>query len=139
MKDKLFLALMEAQRAHGHLSLQGFQKLNLSEGQPKTLYILLRAEGCVQKELAEMARVRPASMTVLLDRMEKQGYILRKETRVSGGKRAYRVYMTAEGKAKARQVEELVEVLEERAFSGFSGEERNLLLQMLGRVADNLS
>ena len=33
---------MEAQRAHGHLSLQGFQKLNLSEGQPKTLYILLR-------------------------------------------------------------------------------------------------
>ena len=65
MKDKLFLALMEAQRAHGHLSLQGFQKLNLSEGQPKTLYILLRAEGCVQKELAEMARVRPASIAIM--------------------------------------------------------------------------
>ncbi len=138
MTDKIFLALLEAQGAHGDLSRQGFQRLNLSEGQPKILYILLRIEGCVQKELADIAKVRPSTMTVLLDRMEKQGYIKREETKVSGGKRAYKVYLTEEGRVLANQVEELIEELEEQSFKGFSKEEREVLLSMLDRVTRNL-
>lgn len=138
MKDKIFLALLETQGAHAELARIGFQRMNLSEGQPKILYILLRTEGCVQKELAEKAQVRPSTITVLLDRMEKQGYIYREETRISGGKRAYKIFLSDEGKSLAHQVNELVEELEERSFKGFSGEERKKLLEMLGRVAENL-
>lgn len=139
MKDKIFLALLETQGAHGKLARKEFQKMNLSEGQPKILYILLKTEGCVQRELAERAQVRPSTMTVLLDRMEKQGYVYREETKVSGGKRAYKVFLSDEGKRLAHRVDELVEELEEKSLKGFSGEERKKLLEMLGRVAENLT
>ena len=138
MKNKIFLALLETQGAHAELARMEFQKMNLSEGQPKILYVLLKEEGCVQKELAGIAQVRPSTMTVLLDRMEKQGYIYREETRISGGKRAYKIFLSDEGKSLAHQVNELVEKLEERSFKGFSDEERKKLLEMLGRVAENL-
>ncbi len=138
MKDKIFLALLETQSAHWNLARQGFAQLELTEAQPKILYILLRMEGCVQKELAEAAQIRPSSLTVLLEKMEKQGLIQREETKVSGGKRAYQVYFTKKGRKKAEEVVELVEELEERSFQGFRKDERKLLLQMLGRVAGNL-
>lgn len=138
MTDKIFLALLEAQGAHGNLSRQGFQRLNLSEGQPKILYILARVEGCVQRELASLAGIRPSTMTVVLDRMEAQGYIYREETKVSGGKRAYKVFLTENGREMAGKVETLVEELEEKSFAGFTDKERELLLSMLDRVTKNL-
>lgn len=136
---KIFIELLRTQGAHAELARVGFQKLNLSEGQPKILYILLRTEGCVQKELADIARVRPSTMTVLLDRMEKQELIYREETKISGGKRAYKIFLTEKGKEFAYKVEKLVDELEERSFKGFSKEERILLFELLARVGDNLS
>lgn len=138
MNEKIFMLLLETQGAHAQLARQGFQKLDLSEGQPKILYILLNNQGCVQKELAQWAKVKPSTMTVLLDRMENQGMIYREETKVSGGKRAFKIFLTEEGKSRAMQVNQLVEELEERSFTGFSNAERELLCNMLTRVKVNL-
>ena len=87
MKDKIFLALMEASAAHGMKSRVGFQKMDLSEGQPKVLYILAQNPGCVQKELAEKCGVSQPTLTAILERMiqrelvrrEKNDYVRRKE------------------------------------------------------------
>ncbi len=138
MREIFFLTLLDTQTAHWNRSRIGFQELNLSDGQPKVLYILRTMEGCVQKELAKACDIKPPSMTVMLDGLEKKGYIYRAEAKVAGGKRAYRVYLTEEGKTMAEQVYELMEEIEEECFQGISEEERSQLLKLLRRVRNNL-
>lgn len=138
MQEKIFLALLQTSAAHWNLSRKGFQELDLSDGQPKVFYILRENEGCVQKELAKICQIRESTMTVLLGRMEKQGYIYKEPKYVSGGKRAYGIFLTEEGKTKADKIIALVDELEEKSFEGFSGEERKQLFSLLGRVRENL-
>ncbi|MBQ9119723.1 MAG: MarR family transcriptional regulator [Lachnospiraceae bacterium] len=138
MGEIIFLALMDTQTAHWNRSRIGFQKLDLSDGQPKVLYILRTMEGCVQKELAKVCDIKPSSMTVMLDRLEEKGYVRREETKVSGGKRAYRIYLTEEGRQIAEKVFWLMETIEEECFQGISDTEKQLLFDLLKRVRDNL-
>ncbi len=136
---KIFLTMMETQALHQSHSRRGFARLNLSDGTPKILYILRENPGYVQKDLADRCKVKPSTMTVLLDRLEAEGLIYRETTHVSGGKSAKCVYLTEEGKKQAEDVEELMDGLEELSFKGFTDEEREQLFSLLNRVAKNLS
>lgn len=138
MQEKIFLALLETSASHWNISRKGFQKMNLSDGQPKVLYILNFNEGLVQKKLAEICQIKPSTMTVLLTRMESQGYVRREKVQVSGGKRAYAVYLTETGKALANELIQFVDELETISFHGFSQKERELLFSLLGRIKKNL-
>lgn len=139
MKDRFFLTLLTTQRAHFSRSRRGFQELNLSDGQPNVLYVLRDFEGCVQKELAGICQIKPSSMAVMLDKLQEQGFVRREETKVSGGKRAFRVFLTEEGSEMANKVHALMEEIEQECFRGFSVEEYEQLLTLLERVKDNLS
>ncbi|MBP3610630.1 MAG: MarR family transcriptional regulator [Lachnospiraceae bacterium] len=139
MREIIFLALQDTQKAHWNRSRKGFQELDLSDGQPKTLYILRAMDGCVQKELAKACDIKPSSMTVMLDGLERKGYVRREETRVSGGKRAFRVFLTKEGREMAERVFQLMETIEEECFQGISEEEKQQLFALLRRVRENLN
>lgn len=136
--EKLFLALLRASAAYAEASRVEFAKLDLTEGQPKVLYTLRRANGIVQKELAEVCKVRQSTLTVLLTKMEKQGYIYKESCYVSGRKHAYQIYLTDEGWKKAEELEVVVEDLEKQGFAGFSEEEKKNLLILLTRVEENM-
>lgn len=138
MHDKIFLALLETSSAHSELSRSEFSKLMLTDGQPKILYILRRQDGYVQKELAEICGIKPSTLTVLLSKMEKINLIKKEKDIVSGGKRAFKIYLTDKGKDIANKVENIVEKMEERSFKGFSPDEKKQLLEMLGKISDNL-
>ena len=138
MKDKVFMAILEAETAHWEQARKGFQSLNLTDAQPKVLYVMRVMEGCVQKELAEVCEIKPSSMTVLLERMVKAGYIRKEETKVSGGKRAYRIFFTEMGRTLSDQIDVIIEDLERKSLKGFSEEEREQFFSLLGRVSDNL-
>ena len=138
MREILFLSLMDTQKSHWNRSRKGFQKLDLSDGQPKVLYILRFMDGCVQKDLAKACDIKPSSMTVLLDGLERKGYVRREETKVSGGKRAFKVFLTEEGKITAEKVFWLMETIEEETFEGITPEEQQQLFSLLKRVRENL-
>lgn len=138
MTNKIFLALMETQAAHWTQSRKEFQKLSLSDGQPKILYILREFNGCVQKDLADMCKIKPSTMTVLLDRLEKEGYIEKSPVFVSGGKRAKGIFLTDTGRAMADKVYFLMEELEHKSLAGFSEAEKQALFLMLERITGNL-
>lgn len=138
LHDKLFLALLGASSAHAEASREAFAALGLTEGQPKILYILKRQDGHVQKELASICGIRQSTLTVLLARMEELNYIRRETCYVSGRKRAYKIYLTDEGRKKAEMLENVVEELEEMSFRGFSMEDRKNILIMLSKIEENM-
>ena len=138
MRKPLHVLLIAASTAHRKRFLRELTALDLTEGQPKVLAHLLREEGLLQKDLAQRCGVEPATMTALLRRMEDRGLIRREELRVSGGKRAYGVYLTQEGKERGEQALKLIDQLEEQSYRGFSEEEKDQLTALLARVAENI-
>ena len=139
MREQLIVSLLSAAAAHKKSCWAGFRELDLSPGQPKVLSQLRYQEGYLQKELAALCHVEPATMVVLLSNMEKRGLIRKEVDHVSGGKRAFRVFLTDAGKDLADRVNRVVETNEEKGFSGFSEEEKDQLISLLGRLSDNLA
>ncbi|MDD5901280.1 MAG: MarR family transcriptional regulator [Lachnospiraceae bacterium] len=139
MREQLIVSLINASTLHQKSCWAEFRKLDLSPGQPKVLSRLCFQEGYLQKELAALCHVEPATMVVLLANMEKKGLIRKEAVHVSGGKRAFRIYLTDEGRALGHEVDRMVEEVEEKSFRGFSEEEKRQLITLLERMAENLS
>jgi DNA-binding MarR family transcriptional regulator len=138
-RKMLHHALIDTSGAHYKRSYPQFQKLDLSPGQPKVLSYLNANEGCPQKELAEQCRVEPATMTVLLRSMELKGLIRKQAVYVSGGKRAFGIYLTERGMELALLVDKIIDDLQKISFKGFTPEEEDKLIELLQRVTDNLT
>lgn len=137
-ENYLHVLLITASALHKKKSRQRFQELNLSEGQPKVLSVLMANEGCLQKELARACHVEPATMTSLLKNMEKQGLICKETDFVSGSKRAYRIYYTEKGRELAVEVDDIVRELEEICFSSFTDSEKEEFLKSFRKIVDNM-
>lgn len=137
-KKHLHEALIGCYTAHKRYCFQQFQKLNLTTGQPKVLSILFNNEGYLQKELAQRCHVEPATMTSLLNNMIKKGLIYKNMVYVSGGKRAYAIYLTKDGYDMALKVNKIIEDTEVISYQDFNNKDKQLLMDLLKRIQSNL-
>ncbi len=135
---RLHTTLIGCAAAHKKCSMHEFQKLNLTTGQPKVLAILSQKEGYLQKDLAARCHVEPATMTSILSNMSGNGLVYKKQESVSGGKRAYSIYLTDKGHEMAHKVNQIVDDMEVISFQNFDDSEKQLLIQLLNRVQTNL-
>jgi DNA-binding MarR family transcriptional regulator len=118
-------------RAH-----QLLEKLGLYRGQPPVLRALWETEGLTQTELAAQMKITPATMTKMLQRMEKAGFIYRKPD--PGDQRVSRVYLTETGRSVQKDVEATWGRMNEETFANFTPEEHALLRRFLLQVRSNL-
>lgn len=140
MYERAFFAeLLDTQNTHWKVAQKGFMELNLTNGQPKIFYILRLKEGCVQKELAKLCDIKESTLTVLLKKMQEQGYIYKQTLSVSGGKRAFGIYLTETGKIKAEAIFDLTQRIDAQSLKDFREDEIELLYSMFDRIRANLS
>lgn len=111
-------------------------KYDVLPGQPPILLRLLQTDGMMQKELAEEIYIKPATLTVTIDRMEKSGHVLRQPD--PQDQRVSRVYLTEKGRTAALAVKEVLRELESACFQPFSDEEKELFRSMLMRMSAEL-
>jgi DNA-binding MarR family transcriptional regulator len=123
---------MHHSRAHALL-----EELGLYRGQPRLLFALWKQEGQTHSELAERAHVRPATISKMIQRMEKTGFLERRADEQD--QRVSRVYLTEAGHAVQDCVDVAFRQLEAETLAGFSDEECVLLRRFLGRIRDNLA
>ncbi len=101
------------------------------------LHHLWEQEGLTQSQLVENLCVQPATVSKMLDRMEKGGLVIRRpdveDSRVS------RVFLTEEGRKLQNAVGRVWEQQEQRITAGLSMEERVLLRRLLLHVLENLT
>lgn len=111
-------------------------KIGLHKGQPPILFMLWERDGLTQKEIAKELKLKPSTVTVMLKRMERAGFLKREpdlqDMRVS------RVYLTEKGKIIKKDVEDINLILENDCFSGFTLEEKILLRRFFLQILDNL-
>lgn len=124
---------------HTLFSKQVYKELapyHITSGQPKILEYLAEHDGCVQKEIATACHIEPASVTTILAKMEKDGYLYR--TTEDGNRRSLHVYLTNDGREKSLLVKETFRKCEETALEHLTREERDTLLSLLKSINDKI-
>jgi DNA-binding MarR family transcriptional regulator len=119
-------------RAHALL-----ETLGLYRGQPRLLRALYEGEGITHGDLADRLRVTPATITKMIQRMEKAGFVERHAD--PADQRVSRVYLTRAGHAIREAVDRALGTLEGEALAGLIEGERLQLYALLLRVRDNLA
>jgi DNA-binding MarR family transcriptional regulator len=132
--DSLFAQICRLKHARVHTLLEA---LSLYRGQPSVLQALWQQEGLMHTDLARRLQVQPATITKMLQRMEKAGFVERRPD--PDDQRVSRVYLTGAGQAVQADVQRVWRRLEEEAFAGFTLEERAQLQRFFQRIRENLA
>lgn len=116
-----------------HAVLEG---IGLYPGQHPLLFILGHRDGQSQKELAEKLKIKPATITVMINRMEKAGFLERRHD--SEDQRVSRIYLTEKGKRTFTLVKEKLKSISDECFRDMTEEEKVILRRLLLQVSENL-
>jgi DNA-binding MarR family transcriptional regulator len=109
----------------------------LHRGQLFILHSLWEHEGYTQSELARRNRIRPATLTAMLQRMERDGLVERKPD--PDDQRVSRVHLTEAGRRLRQVAEDSWIRIESEASAGFIPDELAQLRSLLQRVRENLT
>jgi DNA-binding MarR family transcriptional regulator len=131
--DFLLAQVCRLHHARVHTLLE---ELGLYRGQPPVLFALWEQEGATHGELAARLHVKPATITKMIKRMEKAGFVERRSD--PQDQRVSRVYLTDAGRSIRERVEQVWRTLDEETFEGFSAEERDLLQRFFLQMRENL-
>jgi len=129
--------LAQVARLHHHRAHESLDLLGLYRGQPPVLFALWNQDGLTHCELAEKLEITPATVTRMIQRMEKTGFVQRKPD--AGDQRISRVYLTETGRAVHAELQSIRDRMEVDNFAGFSDEERVILRSFLLRIRKNLA
>ncbi len=136
--EMLYRRLHSARRTAKDTLLTEYGLQNL--GQPMLLSILRqKPDGTAdsQRELAEQLHVTPATVTVSLRSMERDGYV----TKVvdSSDMRRKRIVLTDKGREVLAKLDEVYERIGVEMFNGFSKDEREQIADYFKRMIENLN
>jgi DNA-binding MarR family transcriptional regulator len=122
---------------HKHRRMhQLLDALGLYKGQPSMLRALWAEDGMTHSELAEQLDRCPATISKMVQRMEKAGFVERRSD--PSDERLSRVYLTPAGRDIKAAVEEVWGAFEEQVVTGFTEQEIALLRSFLMRVCRNM-
>lgn len=112
------------------------QELGIYPGQIPVLGLLAHKDGLSQREIAEHLRIKPPTVNVTVQRLEKAGFLYReadeKDQRIS------RIYLTEKGKKAKENGLKKVKENEKILLSGLSDAELCLLRRMLEQITENI-
>jgi DNA-binding MarR family transcriptional regulator len=135
-KESMDFMLANVCHLHHTRAHQLLEAIGLYRGQPPVLHILWEQEGLTQTELAGRMKITPATMTRMLQRMEKAGFVRREPD--AQDQRISRVYLSEAGRAIRSSLENVWKTMEADTFAGFTLEERVLLRRFLLQMRENL-
>jgi DNA-binding MarR family transcriptional regulator len=134
--DAIQHLIPELCREHYQRASSRFERLGLTRGQPGVLRELWQHDGLTQAELGQALHVQPATITRMIQRMERAGWVERRPD--PDDQRAWRVYQTDAARTVQPRVESLIQALNAEALQGFTPDEVRALTGFLTRMRDNL-
>ncbi len=112
------------------------EELGLYGGQPKVILLLSKENGLTKKELSERFEVAAPTITKMIERMEKNGFVYTQKDEED--KRITRVYIADKGLEVLRDLKTLQERISEVYFEGMTEAEIDMFHNYLERVRDNI-
>ena len=113
-----------------------YEEFDLNRSQASILFTLHQRSSMSQKDLAESLNMTPPSITSAIRKMEKDGYISRKQD--ESDQRVMRLALSEKGESCIQNVKKVAEEMRELIFRGMSPEEIMLFRRLLIQINDNL-
>lgn len=129
----LFMQIMRLHFIRSHSLLE---KVGVYPGQPPVLFCLYKNNGQSQRELAKSINVKPATITVMIKRLEKSGLVERKQDKKD--QRVSRIFLTESGEKVCEKLKVIHAEIERECFEGFSEEEKIVIRRLFMQIRDNL-
>jgi DNA-binding MarR family transcriptional regulator len=112
-----------------------FEKYNIGNGQYLFLLSLSHNEGVTQEEMSCKLFIDKGTTAKAIKRLEDEGYVKRSVD--DKDKRAYKVYLTEEGRKVTAEISEVLHDWNDILTSGFTEEEKGIALNLLQRMQEN--
>jgi DNA-binding MarR family transcriptional regulator len=112
------------------------RQMRLTRAQWMFLCHLARQPGCTQSELAESLQMERISVSRQANRLEKAGWIERRDDQQDA--RAYHLYLTGKAERLALRLEDVAAQLREEYFTGLPRPRREALINDLLQIKTNL-
>lgn len=109
----------------------------LTSGQPKVLDYLRIHDGSMQKDIAHGCQIDPATLTGILERMEKKGLVERRT--VNGNHRSSYVYLTESGRNKGETAAQIFLEMEAEIFKGITADEKETFMDVFYKICCNMT
>lgn len=137
--DRLIYQLFMAQqklRTHIASSLLA-QGVRVTLGQAGILFLLRERDGRSMTELSKVLAVENSTLTGLIDRLERAGFVTRAPH--PKDRRSFRIHITPEGIGECDKASPIVRRMNEEIKSGFSTEEIEAFKRVLNSVFQRFS
>src|SRR5208282_3475870 len=105
--------------------------------QCRALAYLANNEGISQVQLAEFTDIEPMSLVRILDRMESDGLVERRND--PADRRARCLYLKPKAKPVVDDIWHLVELTRREAFAGIPKRQTDLLISLLEKIQSNFA
>ncbi len=136
MDDKELLNLFtDMVRAHTAYMDRQLSALGLSNGQGGVISVLGRYGSLTQNELARFRQVTPATISIMLDRMERDGLVVRFTSKENS--RANNIRLTEKGAEIYSKLDAFMSCEPEVVFKGLTGEEKALAAEVFRKIIEN--
>ena len=136
-KQSSFLTLFMKVDRHFMTKCFGqMQELGIYPGQIPVLGLVSKKDGLSQRELAKILKIKPPTVNVSVQRLEKAGFLYKKPDEKD--QRVTRIYLTEKGKETKAKALEQIHKNEAVMLDGFSEAEQCLLRRFLEQILENI-
>lgn len=129
--------LAQVCRITGHHLRGHMEKIGLHRGQGFAMLHIWHGDGMPQRDLARCMHISPASVTNMLQRMERDGWIERR--RDASDQRLVRVFASDKSKRMRVEAMKVFQEIEDELNSVYTPEEQATLKQLLMKLHDRFS
>jgi len=106
--------------------------IKVTLGQAGILFLLRKDDGQTMTELSKTLGVKNATLTGLIDRLERSAFVIRRASK--NDRRSIRIYITPEGVEECDKAKPVIKRVNEEIKSGFSQEEMEVFKHVLNSV-----
>lgn len=136
-KELVFLKnLGNLMRAHFSLTHCELESEGLYPGQPQLLFTLYKTDGISQREIAEKLKIKPATITVMIKRLEKSDFLFKKFDEKD--RRVSRIFLSEKGYAACERLKVIFRKIDRICLENFTDKETETLNNLLFKVKTNL-
>ncbi len=134
--DELYREFHKTMKRHFRCSQKILEKEGLYAGQPPLLFALKHEDGQRQKDIAEKLNIQPATVNVMAKRLEKGGFIEKRED--SEDKRVSRLYLTDKGRKTCENAKLAMLSVNKELYDILTNEEKENFKNILKKINENL-
>lgn len=132
LENSAYGSFLKAMKLHYKCNQKILEKKGLYAGQPPLLFSLMKNGVQSQKELAEKLNIKPATVNVMIKRLEKAGLV--EKSKDEDDLRVSRIKLTDRGRTLCIEAMDSIEEMSKKIFDSLNADEEESLKFLLNKV-----